>query len=176
MLSYYRDAELRGTSLLLRMLPHEADAVARASLTRHIADEARHAWWLTRRIEELGGAPEIIADGYQRRIGRRSGVPRTLLELYAVSLVAEERAQTRYRAHLASGIADSGTAELLDRLTADEVWHLDWVMRRLEGFAALEGRDTVDAAIARFRAVDAAVAAELAAVELEALGYAITPA
>lgn len=175
LLSYYRDAELRGAGLLLHMAAQEEQPAACAALTRHIADETRHAWWITKRIADLGATPEQVPDGYQTRMARAGGIPRTLLELYAVTLVAEERARARYTAHLASGCADADTADLLRQLSADEVWHLDWVRRRLREFADEVGEDAVDDTVRRFRTADAAVTADLAALEHETFGFAVTP-
>ena len=175
LLSYYRDAELRGAGLLLHMAVQEEQPAACAALTRHIADETRHAWLITKRIADLGATPEQVADGYQTRMARAGGIPRTLVELYAVTLVAEERARARYTAHLESGHADPETADLLCRLSADEVWHLDWVRRRLQEFAGESREEEVAAAVRRFQAADAAVTADLAALEHATFGLALSP-
>jgi rubrerythrin len=174
LLSYYRDAELRGATLLLHMAAHEDDPWAQASLTRHVADEARHAWLITQRIAALGAAPEAVDDGYQKRMGRAAGVPRTLLDLYAVTLVAEERARARYVSHLGSGIADAETAALLRTISADEVWHLQWVRRRLDSFAAATDAAHVAATLQRYHDADAAVTADLAALERDTLGFSLS--
>ena len=171
LLSYYRDAELHGAGLLLHMAAMEEDPRSLASLTRHMADESRHAALITRRIAELDGAPQRVGDGYQRRMARAGGVPRTLLELYAATRVAEERAQARYTAHLESPHVDPDTAALLRPINGDEVWHLAWVERRLRDFAATEGEERVAAAWRRFHAADAAVAADLGDLERRTLGF-----
>jgi bacterioferritin (cytochrome b1) len=174
LLSYYRDAELRGAALLLRMAAHEAESWAQMNLTRHIADEARHAWLITARITALGASPAVVEDGYQRRMARAAGVPRTLLDLYAATLVAERRARARYAAHLASGLADAATAALLCTISADEVWHLDWVQRRLRSLAAEAGEARVAALVRRYEDADKVVTADLAVVERETLGFDIS--
>ncbi|MFN8642900.1 MAG: ferritin-like domain-containing protein [Candidatus Binatia bacterium] len=73
LLSYYRDAELHGAGLLLHMAAMEEDPRSLASLPRHMADESRHAALITRRITDLGGAPQRVRDGYQRRMARAGG-------------------------------------------------------------------------------------------------------
>lgn len=176
LLSYYRDAELHGAGLLLHMAAMEDDPGSLGALTRHIADESRHAALITQRIADLGGAPQRIRDGYQRRMARAGGVPRTLLELYAATRVAEERAQARYTAHLGSPQVDPETAALLRTINGDEVWHLAWVEGRLRDFAAVEGADRVAAALRRFHDADAVVAAELAAMEREVFGFSFSDA
>src|SRR5262249_1880450 len=50
-LSYYRDAELRGAALLMRLLNMtQDDSDAQFNLPKHVADETRHAWLWTKRI------------------------------------------------------------------------------------------------------------------------------
>ena len=171
LLSYYRDAELHGAGLLLHMTAMEDDPRSLGALTRHMADESRHAALITRRIVDLGGAPQQVRDGYQRRMARAGGVPRTLLELYAATRVAEERAQARYTAHLSSPQVDPDTSALLRTINGDEVWHLAWVEARLRDFAAAAGQGAVAAALRRFHEADAVVSRDLAAMEHEAFGF-----
>ncbi len=171
LLNYYRDAELHGAGLLMYMAEIEREPSAVAKLTRHIADETRHAAIITRHISDLGGKPQRVCDGYQRRMARAGGIPRTLLELYAATHVAESRAQARYTAHLRSVHADPHTASILRSISSDEEWHLTWVDGRLRDFAAINGRPTIDAALRRFRDADAVVCADLAGLERETFGF-----
>ena len=60
--SFYRDAELRGARLLFNLFSHLQDADSQLKLSKHLADETRHAWLWTRRIADLGGAPLMLAD------------------------------------------------------------------------------------------------------------------
>lgn len=176
LLSYYRDAELHGAGLLLHMANMEGDAGACAKLTRHISDESRHAAIITQHICNLGGKPQRVRDGYQRRMARAGGVPRTLLEFYAATYVAESRAQARYTAHLRSAHVDPQTAALLQAISSDEEWHLKWVDGRLRDLAATDGESRVDAALRRFRDADAAVCTDLAALERGTLGFTFSDA
>ena len=57
MMSYYRDAELHGATLLLRLIKMMDDADAQVKLSLHLAEETHHAWLWTNRIKELGGEP-----------------------------------------------------------------------------------------------------------------------
>ena len=75
MMSYYRDAELHGATLLLRLIKLMDDPDAQVKLSLHLAEETHHAWLWTNRIKELGGEPMKVLDGYQKRIGMRT-VPR----------------------------------------------------------------------------------------------------
>ena len=91
--SYYRDAELRGATLLLKLTMRVEDTESQIKLSRHLADETRHAWLWTKRITDLGHEPIQVDDGYQTRIGRAVGIPRSLIDLFALTVVVEERAQ-----------------------------------------------------------------------------------
>ncbi len=164
--SFYRDAELRGARLLFNLLGHLKDADAQLKMSKHLADETRHAWLWTKRIADLGGAPFMMDDGYQRRLGLRTGVPRTVVDLLALTVVVEERAQSRYNAHLALPSVDDETREVLKAVSEDETWHLSWIEKKMREIAHDQGADEqADAALDRYRQIDREVYATLAADE-----------
>jgi len=164
--SFYRDAELRGARLLFNLLGHLKDGDSQLKMARHLADETRHAWLWTRRIADLGGAPIAISDGYQRRLGLRTGVPKTVVELLALTVVVEERAQSRYMAHAALPNVDEATREVLKAVTEDETWHLSWIEKKMREIARNEGSERdADTALERYREIDREVYATLAADE-----------
>jgi bacterioferritin (cytochrome b1) len=164
--SFYRDAELRGARLLFNLLGHLKDGDSQLKMAKHLADETRHAWLWTRRIADLGGAPIAIPDGYQRRLGLRTGVPKTLVELLALTVVVEERAQSRYMAHAALPNVDEATREVLKAVTEDETWHLSWIEKKMREIARNEGSERdADTALERYREIDREVYATLAADE-----------
>lgn len=164
--SFYRDAELRGARLLFNLLGHLKDADSQLKMAKHLADETRHAWLWTRRIADLGSAPVVIADGYQRRLGLRTGVPRGVVEILGLTVVVEERAQSRYMAHAALPNVDPETREVLKGVTEDETWHLSWIEKKMREIAREEGNEQdVDRILARYRQIDREVWATLAADE-----------
>jgi bacterioferritin (cytochrome b1) len=164
--SFYRDAELRGARLLFNIIGHLKDADSQVKMSRHLADETRHAWLWTKRISDLGGAPVMIDDGYQRRLGLRTGVPKTVIDLLALTVVVEERAQSRYNAHMALPTVDAETMDVLKAVTEDETWHLAWIERKMRDIAKEQGaEDVADKALDRYRAIDREVYATLAADE-----------
>ncbi len=171
--SYYRDAELRGSNLIYRLMRILKDDESQMLLSEHLADETRHAWLWTERIKELGRAPVPITDGYQVRIGKRAGVPRHPVDLLALTVVVEQRALKRYQEHLKRDLVPERTLEVLRSVTKDEGWHIDWVRQKAREIAAAQGApDRFDEALDRFRAIDREVWAELEDVEngwLEAL-------
>jgi rubrerythrin len=160
--SYYRDAELRGSNLIYRLLRILPDPESQVLLSEHLADETRHAWLWTERIRELGGTPVTIVDGYQVRIGRRAGVPRGALELLALTVVVEQRALRRYQEHLKRADVPERTLEVLRSVTRDEGWHIDWVRKKARELAAGQGEpDRFDLLLEKYRGIDREVMAEI---------------
>jgi bacterioferritin (cytochrome b1) len=166
--SFYRDAELRGARLLFNLLGHIKEPDAQIKMSKHLADETRHAWLWTKRIADLGGSPVQVDDGYQRRLGLRTGVPKSIIDLLALTVVVEERAQARYNSHAALPNVDPETLEVLKAVTEDENWHLSWIEKKLREIAHANGEDErANEALERYRAIDREVYATLAAEEAE---------
>jgi bacterioferritin (cytochrome b1) len=164
--SFYRDAELRGARLLFNLVGHLKDADSQLKMTKHLSDETRHAWLWTRRIADLGGSPVFLPDGYQRRLGTRIGVPRGIVEMLGLTVVVEERAQSRYMAHAALPNVDEATLEVLKGVTEDETWHLSWIEKKMRELSREEGNDDrADEILERYRKIDREVYATLAADE-----------
>lgn len=166
--SYYRDAELRGSNLIYRLLRILKDGESQLLLSQHLADETRHAWLWTQRIQELGAVPIPISDGYQVRIGERAGIPRNPIDLLALTVVVEQRALRRYQEHLKRDGVSERTREVLKTVSKDEGWHIDWVRKKARDLAEQAGEpERYDKMIEKFRAIDAAVMAEIEAMERE---------
>ncbi|MGH7781547.1 MAG: ferritin-like domain-containing protein [Candidatus Binataceae bacterium] len=166
--SFYRDAELRGARLLFNIINHLKDGDSQLKMSAHLADETRHAWLWTKRISELGGSPVMIDDGYQRRLGLRTGVPKTIIDLLALTVVVEERAQSRYMAHAALPNVDEETRQVLEAVTKDETWHLSWIEKKMREIAKEQGaEEQANASLDRYRKIDREVYATLAADEAE---------
>ena len=125
--SYYRDAEMRGASLLIKMMARIKDPEAQVLFSRHIHDETRHAWLWTKRIKDEGSLPVEVPDGYQRRLGKALGIPTSILDLFALTVIVEERAHKRYAEHAASPLCDDKTLAVLSDVTKDEKWHVAWM-------------------------------------------------
>jgi rubrerythrin len=170
--SYYRDAELRGATLLLKLIMRVDDPEAQLKLSRHIADETRHAWLWTKRIADLGCTPVPVDDGYQTRIGKEVGIPRTLIDLFALTVVVEERAQRRYIEHARRPDVEPATKELLHEVTKDEKWHIGWIKNKLKELAlANGGEEKMRATLEKYRQIDNKVVAEMQEKERAAFGF-----
>ena len=170
--SYYRDAELRGATLLLKLTMRVEDTESQIKLSRHLADETRHAWLWTKRITDLGHEPIQVDDGYQTRIGKAVGIPRSLIDLFALTVVVEERAQQRYIEHARRPDVDSETLELLHEVSKDEEWHIGWIKDELVQMARADGGEAkMENTLQRYRDIDAQVVSELVAKERAAFGF-----
>ena len=175
--SYYRDAEIRGAALLMKMMARERDPEAQVLFSRHIDDETRHAWLWTKRIKDEGALPVEVPDGYQRRLGKALGIPTTLIDLFALTVVVEERSVKRYTEHARSGICDPKTLAVLREVTQDERWHISWMEEWLTKLARADGKeDRVADVLARYRRVEEQVFEEMKDMEREWIGFSFSDA
>ncbi|MBI3799341.1 MAG: ferritin-like domain-containing protein [Deltaproteobacteria bacterium] len=161
LLSYYREAELRGADLLQRLLRKADDGELQIKLTRHLADEARHAWQWTELICELGGEPAALRTGSPQWLRRQVGLPSSILDLLALTQVVEERVRQRYREHAARPGEEPRIVAVLQTILGDEEWHLAWVEDWLAKAQKKEGRTRVTAALDHYRALEVNAYAEL---------------
>ena len=167
--SYYRDAELRGAALLLRLINRADNLALQEKLTKHLADETNHAWLWTDRIRALGGNPIRINDGYHRHLRRKTGLPSNILDLLALTCVVEERARKRYEEHASRPDVDADTLAVLKQTRADEEDHLAWVKEKLAELEHTEGDEKVAATLERFRQLEEEAFAEMQIDEEKAL-------
>lgn len=170
--SYYRDAEIRGAGLLMKMMNRVDDPEAQVLFSRHIDDETRHSWMWTKRIRDEGALPVPVPDGYQRRLGKALGIPGNIVDLFALTIVVEERAQKRYQQHLRSPYVDDKTREVLYAMTQDEKWHIAWMEEWLTKLVAERGHgQKVDNTLTRYRRVEEEVFGEMQDLERDWLGF-----
>jgi rubrerythrin len=165
LLRYYRETEVRGAELLQRLLRKTEDPELQITLTRQLADEARHIQLWTELIGELGGTPTAFRKGYRQRLHRDVGIPSTELGLLALTLVIEERIQQRYREHAARRGEDPRIVALLRTLIVDEDWHLAGVKDCLVRQEKKEGRTRVAATLDHYRDAEANAFAKLVSEE-----------
>ena len=170
--SYYRDAEIRGAGLLLKMMNRVEDGATQVLFSRHIDDETHHAWLWTKRIKDEGGVPVPVPDGYQRRLGKALGIPGNMFDLFALTVVVEERASKRYAEHVSSPLCDDKTRAVLDQISRDEKWHIAWMQDWLFKRAAAEGKeDHVRATLERYRRLEREVFEEMKDMERGWIGF-----
>lgn len=161
-LNFYRNSELHGALLMGRLARSVKDSELLVHLTRHCATEARHAAALTDAIAELGGTVDPRIPTVQERYSAAGGVPTALVDLLVLSEILEHRVLDTYEEHVARPglhpVVQRVLGEILAEMRAehgDE--HAGWI----EGELDRHPRDVVEAAEARWKAVDAAVVADL---------------
>lgn len=124
LLAWYRHSELEGALLLGRVLRQASDPGLIGALTRHCADEARHAWLWQHTIERLDLSPVRIARAYQSYY---VVVPRTLAEVLALTHVFEQRVDREFERQVRSGRYPDAVNATFRALLADEQRHLAWI-------------------------------------------------
>lgn len=162
-LNFYRNSELHGALFMGRLARTLPDTSLLAHATRHCATEANHAALLSEALEALGGRIDPHVTTIQEHYSAKGGVPATLVDLLVLSEVLEKRVLATYRAHVARADLDPVVRRTLSTIVheMEEEDHGEdgsWIEAALDNHP----RDTVEAAEHKWRAVDAAVVAELA--------------
>lgn len=162
-LNLYRNSELHGALLMGRLARTLKDTTLLAHATRHCATEARHAAILSEALEKLGGSIDPHLTTVQEHYSAKGGIPASLVDLLVLSEVLEKRVLATYRAHVARPdvhpeIKRTLSEILLEMEEEDHGEEGSWIESALERQPPV----LVEAAEEKWRAVDAAVAAELA--------------
>lgn len=174
-LSFYRSSEINGSLFFGRLARVLRPSPIQHDLTKHYADEAQHAWYWTRCIDDLGARPLKLTEAYQDRYLEAAGVPMNMMEVLAITLVFERRVINQYAKHLAlPGIAPE-IGETIGRIMEDERWHVQWVRDALGGLEERFTKEHIDATLRRYREADREVYAETLAEYEQRLGLLAGP-
>ena len=163
LLSFYRSSEIAGALFFGRLANVLKPGDVQIDLSKHFADEARHAWLWTDCIAKLGAEPLRLDDAYQRRYTAALGVPASLLEVLAITLVFERRVINQYARHARAPRVHPTIRAVLAAITEDERWHIEWVSGALRTLARARGQGAVAAAVRRCRQADRDVYRQLTA-------------
>lgn len=155
-LNWYRQSELEGALLLGRMIRHATDPYLVGRLTRHSADEARHAWLWARTIERLDLPTVQIRRSYQSFYLDEISAPRGLADVLALTHVFEHRVDRHFTSELTQPGLPAAVRRTLSVLIREEQGHLDWIGRWLAA------RPESEAILERYRKADERVARRLA--------------
>jgi hypothetical protein len=155
-LNWYRQSELEGALLLGRMIRHVTDPYLVCQLTRHCADEARHAWLWARTLETLDLPTVRIRRSYQSFYLDEISAPRTLTEVLALTHVFEHRVDRHFTGERRRPGLPDAVRRTLGILIRDERGHLDWIAQWLAA------RPESEAILARYRSADERVVERLA--------------
>jgi hypothetical protein len=159
LLNQYRAAEVTGAGVILRMSRLSDDLALSTDLSRHLRDEAVHAWLWTKAIRERGGEIVEVTEHYQERLGYHFGVPRSLTDLLALTWVSESRGVAQYQTHLDLIEADPGIGRTLRAILKDENWHVKYIHEELVRRGRRDG--AVQAIIDRAQEADAKAIADI---------------
>ncbi len=130
-LNEYRAAEIHGADAILRMGRLADSAELSADLSRHLRDEAVHAWLWTKAIKEMGGEIASVDQPYQARLGAYFGIPRSLSEFLALTWVSERRGVEQYTDHLDAAGVTPAIQRTLRGILKDEHWHVRYITEEL---------------------------------------------
>ena len=163
LLNFYRNSELHGALLMGKLARNFHDPQLLVNLTKHCATEAHHAALLTETIAALGGVIDPHTETIQNRYASEGGLPNELVDLLVLSEILEQRVLTSYRDHLAGPDVHPQVRETLHQILREmqeeqDDAHAGWIEQALE---QLPRRD-VEAAEAKWRAIDDRVATDLA--------------
>lgn len=157
LLSFYRESEISGALFFGRIARTVRPGPLQADITRHFADEANHASYWNDCIRELGRDPLKLRTAYQDRYLEAAGVPANLMEVLAITHVFEKRVIGQYRRHLTFDGTPGPVRATLQRIMAEERWHIRYVRAALDDFSIRLGQDCVDEALRRFTHADQVV-------------------
>jgi Rubrerythrin len=154
-LNWYRQSELEGALVLGRMVRQVTDPYLVGRLTRHCADEARHAWLWMRTLETLGLPSVRIRRSYQSFYLDEISTPRTLTEVLALTHVFEHRVHRHFTDELDRRGLPDPARRTFRAMLRDEQEHLDWI----GGW--LSGQPAARAILSRYRSADERVVQRL---------------
>ena len=127
-LNWYRQSELEGALLLGRMVRAASDSFLVRKLTRHAADEARHAAIWADAIAEAGLPMVRIFRSYQSLYGDHGGMPAGMHEVLAFTQIFERRVHKRFTTELHQTDLPAPARKAFEIMIDDEPDHLEWVL------------------------------------------------
>ena len=170
-LNEYRAAEVHGAGVIMRLCRLSDSTELTNDLSRHLRDEAVHAWLWTKAIQDFEGEIVEVDMPYQSRLGAHFGIPGSLTELLALTWVSERRGVEQYNEHLDT----PGNVPLVQRtlraILKDEQWHVSYINEHLQQRIRADRKvqDIIDRALIADEKAIAELTAEIAAAPAQAL-------
>jgi len=150
-LNWYRQSELEGALLLGRMVRHTTDPYLISRLTRHCADEARHAWLWMRTLETLDLPSVRIRRSYQSFYLDEIPTPRTMIEVLALTHIFEHSVHRHFTDERDRPDVPIAVRVTFNTLLRDEqdhlAWICDWLSAEPDGAAILNRYRSADARV-----------------------------
>lgn len=132
LLNQFRAAEVHGAGAIMRMGRLAETARLRKDLSRHLRDEAVHAWLWSRTISDLGGEIEDVPQPYQAKLSQHFGIPSSLADMLALTLVSERRGLAEYLSHVDETEMPDSIRRTLRGILSDEEWHVRYITEELD--------------------------------------------
>lgn len=153
-LSYYRASEISGSLFFGRLARSIKAGPIQRDMTRHFSDEALHAWYWSSCIERLGAQPLNLKEAYQDQYLAAAGMPVNVMEVLAITQVFERRVIHQYARHGRVSGLNPIVRDTLQRIMADEKWHIEWVGKALRALEKDYGKALIEQTLTRLRAAD----------------------
>jgi hypothetical protein len=153
LLSFYRSSEING-ALFFGRVARTVRGPLQVDLTQHFADEANHAAYWSRCMDDLGLPAIRLGRSYQDQYLETVGLPASLMEVMAITQIFEKRAIYVYRRHLRQPGTHAAIRGTIERIMRDERWHVSYVKEALDGMAKEVGAQTVADTVSRFAVAD----------------------
>ncbi len=168
LLNLVRASEVRGAADLTCLADVIADEELRMDVTRHAADEARHAYLLVRRMQEIGFAPSRLPTAVDRTEAvvaqcrgrdvkqvwaeRGTFADEEVLELLVAATIAERDALPKLEANHDVLARDPQTQAVIGSILRDEHRHVAYLSEWIARYERRVCGETVRATRARLEA------------------------
>lgn len=160
MASFYRSSEMSGAMFFGRVA-RVIRGPLQKDVTHHFADESAHAAYWTDCINGLGQRAIPIRDAYQDRYLDAVGIPSSLMEVMAITMVFEKRVIGHYNQHLRRETTiNEPVKATIEKIMRDERWHVRYVREALKGMEERYGAEEIESTLARYTAADVEVYAQ----------------
>jgi bacterioferritin (cytochrome b1) len=158
--SFYRSSEMSGAMFFGRVA-RTIRGPLQKDVTHHFADESAHAAYWTDCINGLGLRAIPMRDAYQDRYLEAVGIPSSLMEVMAITLVFEKRVIGHYNQHLRqeTTIVEPVKATI-QKIMQDERWHVRYVREALKDMEERYGAEEIQSTLGRYTAADVEVYAQ----------------
>jgi len=151
--SFYRSSEMSGAMFFGRVA-RTIRGPLQKDVTHHFADESAHASYWTDCIDSLDQRAIPMRDAYQDRYMEAVGVPASLMEVMAITLVFEKRTIGHYNQHLRQENTPAPVRATIEKIMLDERWHVRYVREALQDMEKRYGKQEIEDTLARYTAAD----------------------
>lgn len=159
LLSYYRSSEING-ALFFGRVARTVRGPLLVDVTHHFTDEANHANYWTKCLDDMGLTPIAQNRAYQDQYLEAVGMPANLMEVMAITQVFEKRVIGQYHQHQRFHGTHPLARQTIDKIMIDERWHVKYVRDALQDMANKYGAELIDETLARYTAADEEVYAK----------------